>query len=134
VLNAAIASLNKWVVKGIPPPIPPLLQVTSSSPVVFARDANGNVLGGIRTPQVDAPVATLTGTGNTGSGSLGVFCAIFGTTVPFSPSKLASLYPTHKQFVSLWQQSVERDLKGGFLLPRDAAELNHSAELSQIGG
>jgi hypothetical protein len=103
------------------------------SPVVFATDANGNVLGGVRTPQVDAPIATLTGTGNTGSGALGVFCAIFGTTVPFSPSKLASLYTSHSKFVSLWRQSVRSDLAGGFLLLRDADELNDSAEASQIG-
>jgi hypothetical protein len=133
VLDAAIDSLNEWVGQGIAPPIAPRLQVTGSSPVVFARDANGNVLGGVRTPQVDAPIATLTGTGNSGSGSLGVFCALFGTTVPFSSSKLASLYPNHRQFVTLWRQSVRSDVKGGFLLRRDAAELNRSAEVSQIG-
>jgi hypothetical protein len=133
VLDAAVDWLNQWVVKGVAPPIPPRLQVTSASPVVFATDANGNVLGGVRTPQVDAPIATLTGTGNTGSGSLGVFCAIFGTTSPFSPSKLATLYPSHKAFVSLWHQSVQRDLSGGFLLRRDAVELDRSAANSQIG-
>jgi hypothetical protein len=133
VLDAAVDWLNQWVVEGTAPPIAPRLQVTGVSPVVFATDANGNVLGGVRTPQVDAPIATLTGTGNTGSGALGVFCAIFGTTVPFSPSKLASLYTSHSKFVSLWRQSVRSDLAGGFLLLRDADELNDSAEASQIG-
>ena len=84
-------------------------------------------------PQVDAPIATLTGTGNSGTGSLGVFCALFGTTVPFGSSKLASLYLSHRQFVTRWRESVRCDVRGGFLLRRDALELNHSAEVSQIG-
>ena len=45
VLNAAVWWLNRWVVNGLAPPIPPLLQVTTTpgEPVVFATDANGNV-------------------------------------------------------------------------------------------
>ena len=61
VLDAAFYRLNRWVAKGIPPPVAPRLQTTGLSPVVFATDANGNTLGGIRTPAVDAPVATLSG-------------------------------------------------------------------------
>jgi hypothetical protein len=133
VLDSAIYWLNRWVVKGVAPPVAPRLQVTSQSPVVFARDANGNVLGGVRTPQVDAPIATLGGTGNSGSGPLGQFCAIFGVTVPFSANKLESLYKNHAQFVSQWNGSTERDERGGFLLPREAVELRLSAVLSQIG-
>jgi Alpha/beta hydrolase domain len=46
VLNAAIYSLNQWVVKGIAPPVAPsYLTVTSTSPVVFKKDANGNTEG-----------------------------------------------------------------------------------------
>ena len=61
VLDAAFDRLNRWVAKGIVPPIAPRLQTTGVGPVVFATDANGNVLGGIRTPAVDAPVAMLSG-------------------------------------------------------------------------
>jgi hypothetical protein len=59
VLDAAFYRLNRWVAKGIVPPVAPRLQTTGVSPFAFATDANGNVLGGVRTPAVDAPVATL---------------------------------------------------------------------------
>ena len=59
--------LNRWVTKDVVPPVAPRLETTGVSPVVFATDANGNVLGGIRTPAVDAPVATLSGGGQGGN-------------------------------------------------------------------
>jgi hypothetical protein len=133
VLNAAVWWLNQWVVNGPPPPIPPRLQVstTPGEPVVFVTNTNGNVLGGVRSPQVDAPVATLSGVGN--SGGLGGFCAIFGRTIPLSSSQLAGLYKNHGQFVSQWVQATQNDVKAGYLLPADAVELKVSASGSQIG-
>jgi hypothetical protein len=133
VLNAAVWWLNQWVVNGVAPPIPPLLEVTTTpgEPVVFVTDANGNVLGGVRSPQVDAPIATLSGVGN--SGGLAGFCSIFGRTIPFSSSQLANLYKNHGQFVSQWVQATQNDVKGGYLLPADAVELKTSAATSQIG-
>ena len=133
VLNAAVWWLDQWVIKGFAPPIPPLLQVTTTpgEPVVFATDANGNVLGGVRSPQVDAPVATLSGVGN--SGGLDDFCVLFGRTIPFSSSQLTALYPTHAQFVLKWDAATRKDLLGGYLLRPDALELDHSALVSNIG-
>jgi hypothetical protein len=78
---------------------------------------------------VDAPVAALTGQSSGGPG----FCFLFGTTVPFSSAKLASLYENHSQFVSAWARAIQRDVATGFLLPPDARELLHSAVVSHIG-
>jgi hypothetical protein len=128
VLNAAVSSLNQWVVNGTAPPQPPYLQTTQTSPVVFALDANGNALGGVRSPQVDAPIAAL---GGIGSGP--TFCFLFGTTVPFSAAHLASLYSNHGQFVSAWNQATQNNVKAGYILPADATELKASAATSQIG-
>jgi hypothetical protein len=129
VLDAAVHWLNRWVVTGTPPPQAPLLATDQTSPVVFQRDADGNVIGGARSPQVDAPVAALTGQSSGGPG----FCFLFGTTVPFSSAKLASLYENHSQFVSAWARAIQRDVATGFLLPPDARELLHSAVVSHIG-
>ena len=55
-------------------------------------DNNGNVLRGVRSPQVDAPIATLSGVGNSGAtGTSAAFCGLFGRTLPFSASQLAGL-------------------------------------------
>jgi Alpha/beta hydrolase domain len=135
ILNDAIYSLNQWVVNGTQPAHAQRLGASSApgSPVVFVRDANGNVVGGVRSPQVDAPIAALGGVGNSGAGPIGGFCRLFGTTVPFSASQLASQYPNHGQFVSQWGQAAQNDVKGGFLLQRDAVELKDSASGSRIG-
>ena len=120
--------LNQWVVNGIPAPQPPFLATTQTSPVVFQDDANGNTIGGVRSPQVDAPIATLGGIGNSPA-----FSALFGTTVPFSASQLNSLYPNHGVFVLKWDLSTIKDLFSGYLMPADAVELMISAASSQIG-
>ena len=126
-LDAAVYWLNKWVVTGTPPPRGTLLATTHVSPVVYKLDANGNVIGGVRTPQVDAPIAALGSQGNSGG-----FCVLFGSTVPYSAAHLASLYKTHGQFVAAWARAIHRDQAAGFLLPADAVELLHSAAVSQI--
>jgi len=127
VLDAAVSSLNRWVVNGTPPPQPPYLQATGSSPVVFARDAGGNVLGGVRSPQVDVPIATLGGVGNTPA-----FCSLFGTTVAFSPSHMAALYPSHFQFFFQWEGAAQNEMLHGYLVPADVLELDNSAVASWI--
>ncbi len=126
-LDAAVYWLNRWVVDGTPPPGAPVLATTHVSPVVYQLDANGNAIGGVRTPQVDAPIAALGSQGNSGG-----FCFLFGSTVPYSAAHLASLYKTHVQFVSAWAREIQRDQAAGFLLPADAVELLHSAAVSQV--
>jgi Alpha/beta hydrolase domain len=128
-LDAAFSSLNRWVVEGDVPPVAPRLETTGVSPVVFATDANGNVVGGIRTPAVDAPVAKLSGLPQGGS----QFCFLFGTTVPFTPSQLAALYKGHGQFVSAWSQATDAAHAAGFLVGADAEELQSAAAQSDIG-
>jgi hypothetical protein len=95
---------------------------------VYATDANGNTLGGVRSPQVDVPVAAFGGVGNTPA-----FCSLFGTTVPLSQAQMASLYRNHGKFVSGWSNDSAKLLEAGFLRPADADELIASAAMSQIG-
>jgi len=129
VLDAAFSALNRWVAKGVLPPVAPRLETTGVSPFAFATDANGNVLGGIRTPAVDAPVATLSGRSTGGTS----FCFLFGSTVPFTPSQLEALYPNHRAFVSAWVKATKSARKAGFLVDADAKELISAAMKSDIG-
>ncbi len=108
-------------------------------------DANGNAIGGIRTPQVAAPVAKLSGLGqpgNTGASppsssssvSGAVLCGIFGTTIPFSAAQLKALYPDHAAFVAKWDAATTSEVKKGYLLPADAKTLDKVAAESNVGG
>jgi hypothetical protein len=127
VLDAAMAAMQRWVTFGVPPATGQPLQTTGISPVVFAKDTNGNTLGGVRSPQVDAPVATLGGVGNTPA-----FCVLFGTTVPLTPTQLAALDPSHAQFVARWTLASLSGVAKGYLTLPDAFELVHSAAVSDV--
>ena len=96
VLSAALYRLHRWSRAGrAQGASAPRLEITGDPPTI-ARDAHGNALGGIRTAQVDVPVAALSGLGQSG----GAFCSIFGTTTPFDAATLATLYPSHEAYVS----------------------------------
>jgi len=129
ILDAAFYRLNRWVARGILPPVAPRLQTTGLSPFAYAVDANGNTLGGIRTPAVDAPVATLSGR-STGGNS---FCFLFGSTVPLTAAQLKALYPDHRTFVSAWTKATNSAYAAGFLTATDAKELKAAAVRSDIG-
>lgn len=131
VLDAAQFWLNRWVRTGEAPPHAARLRVnTASTPPSFVLDANGNVEGGVRTPAVDVPVATLSGLGQSGTS----FCFLFGTTTPFSAAKLAALYPSHARFVLRWIRDTIARTRDGFIRPADAVELIAAALASNVGG
>lgn len=150
-LRAAVAALDNWVRTGTAPPQSPRLEVNSTK-TGFVADANGNALGGIRTPQVVAAVSKLSGLGQPGATpapsqpvgqkttssstavGAGVLCAIFGTTVPFSASQLATLYPTHQDFVKKWDAATAALVREGYLLAPDARTLDKVAAASNVGG
>ena len=66
--------------RGSPAPAPPR-SVQPGAPPSLERDALGNARGGIRTPQVDVPIAVLSGVGQ----PPGSPCSRFGTTLAFEP-------------------------------------------------
>jgi hypothetical protein len=131
-LNAAIFHLNRWVTKKIAPPIAPRLETLTVAPVTYALDGSGNARGGVRSPQVDVPIAALGGTTNTGNPPLGTFCRLFGTTVPFTPEQLMAAYPTHDRFVGEWQKAIDQAVKAGFLLSADGKELAAAAQSVKV--
>ena len=130
VLRASIDALNTWIARGTAPPKAPRLQATEDSKAPFVLDADGNVKGGIRTPQVDAPVATLSGLGQSGTS----FCGIFGTTKPFDAATLAARYPSHAAFVKAWNAATDKAVKAGFVVAADAAGIKAAAAQSPVGG
>ncbi|WP_104107635.1 alpha/beta hydrolase domain-containing protein [Nocardioides sp. 616] len=117
--NAAYAALERWVRRGIRPASAPPLEIVDDW---IQRDADGNAKGGLRLPDIDVPVATHSGQGNTGLTG-GFLCVLFGTTVPFTDARLAELYPTHEAYVAAYTAKADAALKAGFMTraDRDAA-------------
>lgn len=114
VLKAAFDALHRWVREGVPPPIAPRFELAGTR---LVRDARGIVVGGIRTPHVDVPLAILSGDGQPEP----IYCMLFGTTTPFSTEELTALYPTQADYVSAFNASTDAAVAAGFLLPADAA-------------
>lgn len=110
VLSAALRSLRNWAGQGV---LPPTAEPYKLAGDTLARDDNGNVLGGVRTPQLDAPVATLTGEG----------AALSGRTIPFDASVLATLYPTPDAYLDAYNVATDRAIDDGFMLADDEARI-----------
>ncbi|HEY4376844.1 MAG TPA: alpha/beta hydrolase domain-containing protein, partial [Acidimicrobiales bacterium] len=126
VLRAAITALTDWVADGTPPPKGPLFDVQGGR---LQRDADGNVLGGVRSPAVDAPIATLSGEHNA---KAGIFCQVFGSTVPYTTAHLTQLYPTHAAYVAKVKASAASAVKAGHLLPADATIIDRTAASAHV--
>jgi len=137
VFNAALNSINRWVKEGAPPAIAPRIETDDSIPFLtqLLSDENGNTRGGVRTPFVDVPLATLGGFGNTaaeGAPFISQFCALFGQAVPFSTEKLVQLYPANEDFVDKFRAATLQAVQAGFLLQDDAVHLIEAAENHDI--
>jgi hypothetical protein len=112
--NAAGDALVRWMTDGTPPPIGPPIEFASTSPPVIARDALGLALGGIRLPDVEAPLAL-----DTGSNSGPAFCLLFGTHIPFDDATLHELYPRRGDWISAFTQASRDAYRAGFIVKRD---------------
>jgi Alpha/beta hydrolase domain len=123
VVDSALAHVDQWVESGRAPASAPRFEFTSLNPVTFAYDANGNVVGGVRTPFVDAPVARLSGLSAGGGG----FCVLFGSTTPFGQPQLAQLYPSHAAFVRRFAFATIRSARRGWILRQEVPALINAA-------
>jgi Alpha/beta hydrolase domain len=127
VMDAALARLSRWARTGIPAPAAARIDIHNGT---YVTDRLGNAIGGVRTPAVDAPTATLTGTGNSGTSPL---CFLLGTTTPLSAAQLAVLYPLHSSYVAAVARSAASAVRQGFLLPGDALQIDEDAAGSVTG-
>jgi hypothetical protein len=120
VVQAAFTAFTKWVNRGTSPPAPPPFRLASTNPAVLALDSHGNVIGGVRTPAVDVPVSTLSGAAPVGTSEI---CSLFGSTTPFSPSTLVSLYHNKRNYLASYKASLAQAISSGFILRADRAGL-----------
>jgi hypothetical protein len=117
--NAAIAHMCRWASGGDLPPQAPRLTLNESGSG-FVADQHGNAQGGIRTPWVDVPIATLSGLGQTGA----IFSSLFGRTEPFSSSRLNDLYPGGQtEYLRRFAGQLDHTIHEGYLLAEDREEI-----------
>lgn len=119
VMNSAYEHLVVWVQDGVAPPEADFLKISQGIPEFeFARDAFGNILGGIRLAMHEVPTAKNTGMNNGNS----PFCYLYGSHEPFSKETLKNLYPTADSYVHAVREIVEKNINEGFILPSDGSK------------
>jgi hypothetical protein len=127
VLKAALHALNLWLTNGAePPPGEPLATGDSG---VAQKDDHGNTLGGGRTPDVDVPIAELSGDPAAGGDFI---CFLFGHTTPFTPEKLLELYPTHDDYVTKVRDAARQAREARYLLEPEEQAIVAEAEAAAI--
>lgn len=113
VITAAMEAFMTWVHGGPPPPAGTPITIVDGT---IVRDERGNALGGIRTPALDVPVATLSGAAPEGSELL---CQLFGSTVPFDASTLSERYGTPADYLAQFEASLDATIDAGFVRAAD---------------
>ncbi len=111
VLSTARHDLDRWATDGTAPPTFPLITFGGTPPTI-QRDSHGNALGGIRMPELQAPVATYNG----GSQS-----SLFGSMKPFTAAQLRALYPDRQTYLAAYDKALDQGVKAGYFLTQDAA-------------
>lgn len=118
--NASIAVVDQWTRTGEAPPSLPRYERDANGRVV--RDDDLNVVGGVRLPPIDVPVASY----------LGDMCPLNGSTFRFSEDKLRALYPTHDDYVTKICAAAQSSVAAGVLLPEDAEILLARAQAAPV--
>jgi hypothetical protein len=123
-VNAAMRALDTWARNDEAPTSVDRLKVTTDGSA-FELDENGNALGGLRSPYVEAPAAVLSGLGQNSK----VFCGLFGTTELFDRSAMISLYGDQQGYIAAVDEAAQRAIDNGVLLTEDALRILEAAPL-----
>ncbi len=116
VVHAALRAFDKWMRTGEAPPKATRMDVkVVNGGAKVQRDERGNAIGGIRTPQIDVPVAAYSGSAIDSK----LVCSLFGSTRPFDAAMLASIYANKDQYLSAYRDATDKAIRQGYILEAD---------------
>ena len=124
VYMAAIDALERWVREGVAAAQAERLATTDDLSD-YLYDEVGNVLGGVRTPYVDAPAARLSGEFNDEN----PVCRLTGTTELLDAATMAARYVDRQGYIDAVAEAADRAVEAGFLLEPDAQRIRAAAGL-----
>jgi hypothetical protein len=111
--RAGLERLVEWIDTKLPPvSIPPITLDEAG----IAHDEVGNALGGVRLPDVVAPLAVHAGMKSELSAA-----ALMGESTLFSAEHIAELYVDAEDFDKRWDSAVDDLVELGLALPEDIA-------------
>jgi hypothetical protein len=126
-------ALERHVRAGVPLPRGERFEVANGE---LVRNADGNVRGGIRLPELDVPIASYA-PNNVADPALPVFlqsigglvCRLSGSVTPFDRQALAARYPGVRAYTRPYVRRVNALVRARFLLEADAERLRENAGL-----
>ncbi|UDY37856.1 alpha/beta hydrolase domain-containing protein [Dermatobacter hominis] len=131
ITKAAYRWLVEWAAGGAAPPVAPRLElVAGAAEPTLARDADGIVRGGIRTPLVDVPVDVLSGAPGANPD---VVCLLSGQTTPLPPEALSARYSDADDYTTRYEAAADDAVEAGFVLAEDRAALLDAARPDRVG-
>jgi Alpha/beta hydrolase domain len=123
VYDAALRGVHHWLASGRPVPTQPRIAVDDQGASGIRRDDDGNAIGGIRLPELEAPTHEYRGVAfGTGRPPL------FGAARPFSDDELRARYPSRAAYVAQWCTAVDALVTSGALRPEDAPAMKARAD------
>jgi Alpha/beta hydrolase domain len=122
-VRGAFRNLEAWVRRGIRPPLAAGIALDAKHEI--RRDTNGNALGGLRMPYIDAPTAT-----HTGYLTAGGFGGVMGVKRPFTAEALMALYPDPATYLDKFSAATDRLLARHWISAEDAAAMKAAATAS----
>ncbi|KAL7946066.1 hypothetical protein V8C42DRAFT_357654 [Trichoderma barbatum] len=108
VVDAAFRLLPPWIKHHVPPSPMPLIEgyLNGTTPILN-RAADGNVIGGVRLPEIIVPIAQYIGLVGT---------SLNGATKPYDKAKLDDLYHTHGDYLKRVREASIQAYKKGLIL------------------
>lgn len=115
----ALHHLVEWVANDVVPPRAERMQLNDdpSSPHIFAKDINGNTIGGIRNAEMDVPMATYAPCPVKEDGKIGF--GGYGFMVPFSHEVMVNMYGNKENYMELFIKRMNELIAENWFLPED---------------
>jgi hypothetical protein len=125
IANAAFEHLDRWVREGVAPPRGERIVVRDAGPgAEIDRDAFGNAIGGVRSPQMEVPIGTYSPK-SPGPGACGNLLHV----EPFGWSRLEASYGSFSNYREQLTDAVDRLENQGWLVPADAEQIRQGGEV-----
>jgi hypothetical protein len=124
--------MHRWLVEGIEPQRFAPIELGADGAIV--RDEHGNGRGGVRLPELVAPIAEYHGRDDDRSG----FLMIYGWARQFSRDELRTLYRSRDAYADAYRRGVDELVAAGGLRPAESsARYDEAAKIAanlDLGG
>ena len=121
--DSAFYHMHQWLSGKIAPPVQPRIEF-EGTPASVIRDSDGIAKGGIRLPQVEAPLAVNSAVPLKPD----IFAYLGGSSEPFSRAQVSARYSDRASFLQKFEDAAKTAVKEGILRPRDIERLTAEAK------